>query len=31
LRGRAIVIDVGLGKAIKTLIVRREHLQPSRG
>jgi len=31
LRGRAIVVDVGLGKAIKTLIVRREHLQPSRG
>jgi len=31
LRGRAIVVDVGLGKAIKTLIIRREHLQPSRG
>jgi len=31
LRGRAVIIDVGLGKAIKTLIVRREHLQPSRG
>lgn len=31
LRGRAVVIDVGLGKATKSLIVRREHLQPSRG
>jgi large subunit ribosomal protein L21e len=31
LRGRAIVIDIGLGKATKSLIVRREHLQPSRG
>ncbi|MFX1561458.1 MAG: 50S ribosomal protein L21e [Promethearchaeota archaeon] len=31
LRGRAIMVDVGLGKATKTLIVRREHLQPSRG
>ena len=31
LRGRAIVVDVSLGKATKTLIIRREHLQPSRG
>ena len=31
LRGRAVIVDVGLGKAIKTLIIRREHLQPSRG
>ena len=31
LRGRAIVVDVNLGKATKTLIIRREHLQPSRG
>ncbi|MHA2078399.1 MAG: 50S ribosomal protein L21e [Candidatus Thorarchaeota archaeon] len=31
LRGRAIVVDVGLGKATKTLIIRREHLRPSRG
>ncbi|MFW9926215.1 MAG: 50S ribosomal protein L21e [Candidatus Thorarchaeota archaeon] len=31
LRGRAILVDVGLGKATKTLIVRREHLRPSRG
>jgi len=31
LRGRAIVVDVGIGKATRTLIVRREHLQPSRG
>ncbi|MFW9964371.1 MAG: 50S ribosomal protein L21e [Candidatus Sifarchaeia archaeon] len=31
LRGRAVLVDVGLGKATKTLIVRREHLQPSRG
>ncbi|TFH09981.1 MAG: 50S ribosomal protein L21e [Candidatus Thorarchaeota archaeon] len=31
LRGRAVVVDVSLGNAIKTLIIRREHLQPSRG
>jgi large subunit ribosomal protein L21e len=31
LRGRAVVVDVGLGNATKTLIIRREHLQPSRG
>lgn len=31
LRGRAVLVDVGLGKATKTLIVRREHLQLSRG
>jgi len=30
LRGRAIVVDVGLGKATKTLIIRREHLRPSK-
>lgn len=31
LRGRAIVVDVALAKAMKTLMIRREHLQPSRG
>ena len=31
LRGRAVIVDVNLGKATKTLIIRREHLQPSRG
>ncbi len=31
LRGRALVVNVSLGKAMKTLIIRREHLQPSRG
>ena len=31
LRGRAVVVDVGLGDATKTLVIRREHLQPSRG
>jgi large subunit ribosomal protein L21e len=31
LRGRAVVVDVGLGEATRTLIIRREHLQPSRG
>lgn len=31
LRGRAVVVDVKLGKAVKTLIIRREHLRPSRG
>ena len=30
LRGRAIVVDVNLGKATKTLIIRREHLRPSK-
>jgi len=30
LRGRAIVVDVSLGKTMKTLIIRREHLQPSK-
>lgn len=31
LRGRGVIVDVSLGNAMKTLIVRREHLQPSRG
>ena len=31
LRGRGIVVDVKLGKALKTLIIRPEHLQPSKG
>ena len=31
LRGRAVEVDVKLGKAMKSLIIRREHLQPSRG
>ena len=30
LRGRAVVVDVGLGKATKSLIIRREHLKPSK-
>ncbi len=30
-RGRGIIVDVALGKATKTLIVRPEHLRPSRG
>jgi len=30
LRGRALVVNVSLGKAMKTLIIRREHLQPSK-
>lgn len=30
LRGRALVVDVSLGKAMKTLYIRREHLQPSK-
>lgn len=30
-RGRALVVEVGLGKAVKTLLIRPEHLQPSRG
>ena len=29
IRGRGIVVDVKLGKATKTLIVRPDHLQPS--
>ncbi|MFW9953752.1 MAG: 50S ribosomal protein L21e [Candidatus Thorarchaeota archaeon] len=29
-RGRAYVIDISLGKAMKSLIVRPEHLRPSR-
>ena len=31
LRGRAVLVDVGLGKATKSLIVRREHLRVSKG
>ena len=31
IRGRGVIVDVKLGKAIKTLIIRPEHLQPSRG
>lgn len=30
LRGRAVLVDVGLGKSMRSLIVRREHLRPSR-
>ncbi len=30
-RGRAILVDVNIGKATKTLIIRPEHLRPSRG
>lgn len=30
LRGRAVVVDVGLGNATKSLIIRREHLKPSK-
>ncbi|MFQ5833041.1 MAG: 50S ribosomal protein L21e [Candidatus Thorarchaeota archaeon] len=30
-RGRGVVIDVKLGKASKTIIVRPDHLKPSRG
>lgn len=30
-RGRAIEVDVKLGNAIKSLIIRPEHLRPSRG
>ena len=30
LRGRAVLVDVGLGKATKSLIIRREHLRVSR-
>jgi large subunit ribosomal protein L21e len=30
-RGRGIMVDVKLGNAAKTLIIRPDHLQPSRG
>ena len=30
-RGRGIEVDVSLGKATKSLIIRPEHLRPSRG
>ena len=30
-RGRAVIVDLTLGKAVKTLLIRPEHLQPSRG
>ena len=30
-RGRAVLVDVGLGKATKSLIIRPEHLQVSKG
>ncbi|MHA1924444.1 MAG: 50S ribosomal protein L21e [Candidatus Thorarchaeota archaeon] len=30
-RGRGIVVDVKLGKMMRTLIIRPDHLQPSRG
>ena len=31
IRGRGVCVDVKLGKAMKSLIIRPEHLQPSRG
>jgi large subunit ribosomal protein L21e len=31
IRGRAVLVDVGLGKATKSLIIRREHLRVSKG
>ncbi|NHI83909.1 MAG: 50S ribosomal protein L21e [Candidatus Thorarchaeota archaeon] len=31
MRGRGVVVEVKLGRATKTLIVRPDHLQPSRG
>ena len=31
LRGRGVVVDVSLGKATKTLIIRPEHLRISKG
>ncbi len=31
MRGRAVVVDVSLGKAMKTLMIRPEHLQVSKG
>jgi len=30
-RGRAVLVDVGLGKATKSLIIRPEHLRVSKG
>ena len=30
-RGRAIEVDVKMGNALKSLIIRPEHLRPSRG
>ena len=30
-RGRAVIVDVPFGKAMRTLIVRPEHIRPSRG
>ncbi len=30
-RGRAIEVDVKMGNAVKSLIIRPEHLRPSRG
>jgi large subunit ribosomal protein L21e len=30
-RGRAVIVDVPVGKAMRTLIVRPEHIRPSRG
>ncbi len=29
-RGRALIVDVSLGKAMKTLIIRPEHLKPAK-
>ncbi len=31
IRGRAVQVKVSLGKAVKNLIIRPEHLRPSRG
>ena len=31
LRGRAVLVDVSLGNATKSLIIRREHLRVSKG
>ena len=30
-RGRGVLVDISLGKATKSLIIRPEHLRPSRG
>jgi large subunit ribosomal protein L21e len=30
-RGRAVIVDVPVGKAMRTLIVRPEHIRPSKG
>lgn len=30
-RGRGVIVDVKLGNATKTLVIRPDHLQPSRG